>query len=69
MTFEKLGVGDTVFKARGSIGLDITRIDCDYYRFLKGDQIAIHSFLGEYMREYEFARETEAALLWKSRIL
>ena len=69
MTFEKLGVGDIIFKARGSIGLDITKIDSDYFRFLRGEPLAIHSFLGEYMREYEFARETEAALLWKSNLM
>jgi hypothetical protein len=44
------------------IGLDLTRVDCDYYRFLQGDPVAVHQFNGKYMTQYDFAEETQEAL-------
>ena len=64
-TFDALNCGETIVRGKGQISVDVNQIDCDYLRFLKGDQLAIHGFVGEYMREYEFARETEALLIWK----
>ena len=47
---------------RVGIGLDISKIDCDYYRYLQGDPVAIHQFNGRYMIQYSFAEETQAEL-------
>lgn len=38
------------------------RIDCDLYRFLKGDRAAFDAFLGEYLPKYPWASATEARL-------
>ena len=34
-------------------------VDCDMYRFIKGDVDAINSFRGEYMNSYSWASMTE----------
>ena len=37
-------------------------IDCDLYRFLKGDKEAVSAYCGEYMSQYTWAANTEARL-------
>ena len=37
-------------------------IDCDFYRFLEGEEKSAVPFLGEYMSQYSWASETEAQL-------
>ena len=51
---------------RIGIGLDVSKVDCDYYRYLHGDPVAIHQYKGEYMMQYEFASETRASLVAKN---
>lgn len=48
--------------------VDPTRIDCDYYRYLEGEERAIRSFTGEYMAKYSWAEYTCAFLQAKSGI-
>ena len=38
--------------------VDTALIDCDYYRYLDGDEAALRSFTGEYMSGYDWARAT-----------
>ena len=62
-TFAAVGAADVIRQQeRVGVGLDISRIDCDYYRYLQGDPIAVHQFKGKYMTQYEFAEETWAEL-------
>ncbi|MBO4375328.1 MAG: response regulator [Lachnospiraceae bacterium] len=62
-TFAKLEISDVIrHQERIGIGLDISRIDCDYYRYLQGDPLAIHQFKGQYMQQYSFAEETRYEL-------
>ena len=62
-TFASIGITDIIrHKDRVGIGLDIARIDCDYYRYLEGDPGAIRAFNGRYMVQYAFADETRAEL-------
>ena len=64
-TFSAVGAGDVIHhQERIGIGLDLTRIDCDYYRYLQGDPLAVKQFTGKYMTQYEFAEETRASLQW-----
>ena len=59
-----VGASDVIqHQDRIGIGLDISRVDCDYYRYLQGDPIAVHQFCGKYMMQYDFAEETRADLL------
>ena len=63
-TFAAVGAADAIrHQERMGIGLDLTRVDCDYYRFLQGDPVAVHQFNGKYMTQYDFAEETREALI------
>ena len=53
---------NVLIRMQGGISVDVNRLDCDYYRFLNGDPLAMHAFHGEYMTQYSFAEETRAAL-------
>ena len=57
-SLEAVGAGSVIRKDRNELSVDVTKIDCDYFRLLRGDPIAIHQFRGEYMTQYDFAEET-----------
>ena len=57
-TFSEIGAENILIRRRGAIGVDTSRMDCDYYRFLKGDLQAINAFTGEYMTQYSWAEAT-----------
>ena len=61
-TLRQVGAEEVLIRMQGGISVDINRLDCDYYRFLNGDPLAMHAFHGEYMTQYDFAEETRAAL-------
>ena len=62
-SFAAVGADDVIrHQERVGIGLDISKIDCDYFRYLQGDPVAIHQFNGRYMMQYSFAEETQAEL-------
>lgn len=58
-----LGVGETLFRSRGTVGINAEMVDCDYYSYLCGDADAIRQYHGEYMTQYEFAEETRYSSL------
>ena len=61
--FAALGASDVIrHQERVGLGLDISRLDCDYYRYLQGDPAALRSYRGKYMTQYAFAEETRAEL-------
>ena len=57
-TLAAIGVSNLVIRRRDTIGIDATCLDCDYYRFLRGDIQAINAFHGEYMKQYSWAEST-----------
>ena len=59
---ESAGVEDILIKKWNYLALDTKKVDCDYYRFLKGDVDAINTFHGEYMSNYSWAELTTAFL-------
>lgn len=59
---DKYGVGDLVEMRRGTLRVVPERVDCDFYRFLAGDERAIASYIGEYLSPYPWASSTEAYL-------
>ena len=61
-TFSEIGLSGIVIRRRGAVGIDTSLVDCDYYRFLKGDIQAVNSFCGEYMKQYSWAEITLARL-------
>lgn len=59
-TFESLGLSDVLVRSGGNIGVNVERIDCDYFDYLDGQK---NLFLGEYMAQYSFAEKTLGMLL------
>lgn len=60
-TFEQLGISDLLVRSGGDIGVNVEKIDCDYYDYLNGQKKLFH---GEYMSQYSFAEKT---LGWLAR--
>ena len=62
-TLKQYGVEDIVEKIDGKRRIVPERVDCDYYRYLRGEQLAGHPFNGAYMSDYSWGEETLSALL------
>ena len=58
------GLKDVVIKKYGKIGLDATRLDCDYYEYKNGNPAAVNAFFGEYMTQYSWAENTLGSLVF-----
>ena len=54
-TLRKAGADDIIIKRRNNISVDVKKVDCDYYRFLKGDAAAVNAYMGEFMSNYSWA--------------
>ena len=65
--FDNIEVEDILIRESGGVGINVSLLDCDYYRYLEGDAQAEREFIGEYMTQYEFASETRANLQAKLR--
>ena len=57
-TFQEVGIENILISEKNGYAVDINQIDCDYYKFLNGDETAIKNFLGEYMANYSWAEVT-----------
>ena len=57
-TLSEMGMNNIVIRRRDAVGIDSSFLDCDYYRFLKGDIQAVNAFRGEYMKQYSWAEST-----------
>jgi two-component SAPR family response regulator len=64
-TLSEIGAANIVIRRRGTIGIDSTLLDCDYYRFQKGDIQAVNAFHGEYMKQYSWAELTAGRLQFR----
>lgn len=60
---EHAGIGSMVGKRRGELFLRKDDVDCDYFRFLAGDEQARAAFRGEYMTQYSWSEYTLGSLL------
>lgn len=61
-TLDKLGAKKAIVKNRKEIMVNVNYIDCDFYKFLKGDIRAINSYTGQYLSEYSWAEFTTGYL-------
>ena len=59
---EKAGCGEIMVTDNGIRSIDVTKIECDYYKALDGDEKAIKQYQGEYMINYSWAENKTAAL-------
>ena len=55
-TLEDAGVNGLLVRGRSTLALDTSKVDCDYYNFLRGDRSAFNSYRGEYMTQYFLGR-------------
>lgn len=58
-TLKSVQAEDVFLKGNSTYGIDVTKIDCDYFKYLKGKKA---EFKGEYMLQYSWA-ETTCAML------
>jgi len=61
-TLEEYGISDIVERHRGLYRICPEKIDCDMFRFFKGDAKAVNSYRGQYMNSYPWAAFSEAKL-------
>jgi two-component SAPR family response regulator len=64
-TLKAVDASEIILKERNFISVDISKFDCDYYRFLDGDVVAMNTFTGEYMTNYSWAEFTAGYLCQK----
>lgn len=57
-TLQKIGMEDVLIRQRRQLAVRRDLIDCDYYRMLEGDMIAVNAYRGEYMADYSWAELT-----------
>ncbi len=67
-TLALLGFETTVLQERGSLGIDKSQLECDFYDYLSGKAKLSDLYHGEYMAQYSFAEFTNAELYVKSRL-
>ena len=60
---EAYGVREIILSSKMGKSIDKTRVECDYFRLLDGDERAIARFCGEYMTNYSWAEETLGTLV------
>ena len=65
-TLENIGMGSIVIRRRGQVAVMTDKVDCDYYRMLKGDMDAVNAYRGEYMVQYSWAEITAGQLAWEN---
>ncbi len=58
-------MGELLIRRSGRLGIRRDMMDCDYYRMLDGDTVALNSFDGQYMQQYPWAELTSGRLYFR----
>lgn len=61
-TLRGIGFEDLLVRTRNHTSIDVTKLHCDLYEFLKGNADAVNSYAGEYMNNYSWAELTNGRL-------
>ncbi len=61
-TLTESGFPELFIRQNYNYSINTQQIDCDYYKYLDGDQKAKNKFTGEYMSQYSWAEDTLALL-------
>lgn len=61
------GIGDIVIFGWNCLALDVSKVNCDFYNFMAMDLNAVDAFMGEYMKNYDWAEFTTAELIDRKR--
>ena len=67
-TLEDAGVTGLLIRGRSTLALDTSKVDCDYYNFLRGSRSATNFYRGEYMTQYSWAEVTRSALRQQANV-
>lgn len=62
-TLEKHGCRDILIESRGERCVDIDKLDCDFYKFMKNPEEYSWLFSGEYMLDYPWGEYTLAHIV------
>lgn len=62
------GAEEILKRSFNSLAVAAEKIDCDYYRFLEGDPIAVNQYRGDYMPSYSWAEFHNAALAFSDHL-
>ncbi|MBQ7744955.1 MAG: PAS domain-containing protein [Ruminococcus sp.] len=62
-TLNQYNIGDIIINNRGVRSLNMSIVDCDYFRYLKNDENNMDVFHGQYMQDYSWGESTLAAML------
>ena len=65
-TLGQYNASDIFVYKRNSFGVDVSKINCDYYKYLECDPSAVNSYMGEYMKQYSWAELTNGFLISQS---
>lgn len=68
-SFRQYGILDLFDTKRNSFRIDDTKLVCDYYELLNGNETAIKQFAGEYMNSYSWAEMTAGLLYSKAKLM
>lgn len=55
LALKEAGAESVIVKKYNSLALDVSRVDCDYYRFGELDAAAVNAYSGEFMSQYPWA--------------
>ena len=67
-TLEEVGCDGILDRRRGTLGITVSEVKCDYFDWLSGLPAGINAYRGEYMRQYGWAESTWMSLEGKSKI-
>lgn len=61
-TLERNGCAEIIETSWGKMGLNIDKVECDYYQWLDGMASGINAYHGEFMGQYSWAEFVNASL-------
>lgn len=68
-SLKQCGILDIFDTKRNSFRIDDSKIICDYYELLSGNETAMKQFVGEYMNSYSWAEMTAGFLCNKVKLM
>lgn len=57
-----IGCRDILVSPRGGMGIDKSKVSCDYYEWIEGTAQGINAYRGQYMAQYSWGEITNASL-------
>ena len=61
-TLGEIGAGDILIKEWNKLGVDRSKVFCDYYEYLSGNPSTVNLYKGVYMSRYDWANYTQKVL-------